>query len=278
MAVNEDISAYSTTAASNTPAGSATVGPDLDNHLRDIKRNIRRATERFQGPTTPEAFRGREWMDTSGTGSNVIDLVVYDGANEVPYLEIDTSAGTARPIIDGTRGSILGKHSQFIPASAMRPAITNGCAPLVELETTAGNPDITYLAFDKDTEESAFFSFVFPKSWNKGTVTFSPYWTHTTGAAAFGVSWVLRAVAISDGDSIDATPAGRVSNDTGGTAETLYVGPESLDLTIVGSPANYDLIYFKIGRNAADANDTLDIDAWLLGIHLYYTIDALSDD
>lgn len=44
MAVNEALSALSTTAASNTPAGTDSVGTDLDDHLRDIKKNIRFAS------------------------------------------------------------------------------------------------------------------------------------------------------------------------------------------------------------------------------------------
>ena len=44
MAVNEALSALSTTSASNTPAGSDSIGTDLDDHLRDIKKNIRFAS------------------------------------------------------------------------------------------------------------------------------------------------------------------------------------------------------------------------------------------
>lgn len=102
MAVNEDLSAYSTTAASNTPAGGSNIGPDLDNHLRDIKRNVRRVAERYQGTTTPEAFRGREWIDTSATASTKLEVKLNDGSNEVVITEIDTSAGTSTPVVHGT--------------------------------------------------------------------------------------------------------------------------------------------------------------------------------
>jgi hypothetical protein len=44
MAVTEALSALSTTAASNTPAGTDSIGTDLDDHLRDIKKNIRFAS------------------------------------------------------------------------------------------------------------------------------------------------------------------------------------------------------------------------------------------
>ena len=102
MAVNEDLSAYSTTAASNTPAGGSNIGPDLDNHLRDIKRNVRRVAERYQGTTTPEAFRGREWIDTSATASTKLEVKLNDGLKEVVITEIDTSAGTSTPVVHGT--------------------------------------------------------------------------------------------------------------------------------------------------------------------------------
>ena len=57
MAVTETISAYSTTANSNTPAGTDSVGPDLDNHLRDIKKNIRVAATHWSGESA-ESIRG----------------------------------------------------------------------------------------------------------------------------------------------------------------------------------------------------------------------------
>ena len=51
MAVSETLSAYSTTANNNTPAGTDTVGPDLDNHLRDIKKNIKVAVTNWYADT-----------------------------------------------------------------------------------------------------------------------------------------------------------------------------------------------------------------------------------
>jgi len=44
MAVTEALSALSTTPASNTPAGTDSIGTDLDDHLRDIKKNVRFAS------------------------------------------------------------------------------------------------------------------------------------------------------------------------------------------------------------------------------------------
>lgn len=47
MSVNETISAYSTTASGNTPTGTSNIGTDLDDHLRDVKKNIRVLSDEF---------------------------------------------------------------------------------------------------------------------------------------------------------------------------------------------------------------------------------------
>lgn len=44
MPVNEHLTSYSLTATNNTPAGSSPVGADLDDHLRDIKKNAYKAS------------------------------------------------------------------------------------------------------------------------------------------------------------------------------------------------------------------------------------------
>lgn len=63
MPVSETLPSYSTTASSNTPAGSASVGPDLDDHLRDIKKNI-----------ATMAYDGHIWCGTAGGTANAITL------------------------------------------------------------------------------------------------------------------------------------------------------------------------------------------------------------
>ena len=67
-----------------------------------------------------------------------------------------------------------GKIAVYVPAAAMQPAVTAGCAALSNLETTAVRPDISHLAFDGGTREYAQFFFRAPKRWNLGTITFIP--------------------------------------------------------------------------------------------------------
>jgi hypothetical protein len=102
VSVTEDVSAYSTNANSNTPEGSSNIGTDLDDHLRSIKANIRRAATHFLSPTAPEALNGIIFYDTSGSASdNVTDLRIYDGG-WISLFRVDTSADVAYALADPT--------------------------------------------------------------------------------------------------------------------------------------------------------------------------------
>ncbi len=200
--------------------------------------------------------------------ANQIVAVCYEATNDCFHM---LTPGADAPIVQGT-------HTMWIPAAAMYATQTNGCAALAAQETTAGRPDIYTLDFDKDSDEYAQFSVAMPKSWDEGTITFIPVWTHKTSTAAYGVSWFLQGVACADGDTADvAFGTAQESQDTGGTDEDVYIGPESSAITIGGSPAADELCFFQIYRDVSDAGDTLDADACLIGIKVLVTINAKDD-
>jgi hypothetical protein len=55
------------------------------------------------------------------------------------------------------------------------------------------------------------------------------------------------------------------------------VGPESSAITIAGTPAAGDVVFFRIFRKAADGSDTLAVDARLHAIWLTITTTAETD-
>ena len=167
-----------------------------------------------------------------------------------------------------------GKESIYVPAAAMQPTNTSGCSPLAALETTAGRPDLQYLAFDASADEYAQFALNMPNKWNLSTLSFQVSWS-TPATDTDGVAWALQAVAVSDGDSIDVAygTAVVVSDDAQSAANDHLITSESSALTIAGTPADDDLIYFQIFRDVSDGNDTMSEDAYLLGLKLYYTSD-----
>ena len=86
-------------------------------------------------------------------------------------------------------------------------------------------------------------------------------------------------MALSDADALDAAfGTAQFSNDTGGATDTVYIGPESAAITVAGTPQAGDLVVFQVLRKADDGtNDTLAVDARLLGLRLYITTDAADD-
>ena len=173
---------------------------------------------------------------------------------------------------------VIGKQSMWVPAVAMYPTNTGGCAAIALTETTAARPDMYTLDFDASSDENAQFSVAFPSYWNEGTITYQAYWT-TTATDTDGVAWSLAGVAVSDNDTIDVAfgTAVVVTDDALGAAEDLMVTAESGAVTIAGSPAAGDLCYFNIERDVSDANDDMAEDAKLIGIKLFYTIDDVHE-
>lgn len=197
-----------------------------------------------------------------------------DGSNDL------TSTAAELNLLDGLTGTIktAGTETIWIPAGAMRPTVSNGCAPITEIETTSGRPDMQVLDFDATSDEHAQFSIAFPKSWNEGTITFQVYWT-TTATDTDGVAWGLQGVAVSDNDTIDVAygTAVVVTDDALGAAEDQCVTAESGAVTIAGTPAVGDICYFRIFRDVSDANDDMTEDARLIGVKIFFTTDATND-
>jgi hypothetical protein len=243
-----------------------------------------------------------DWTDTdAGTDGDPYDLTftldlngltagtVDPAADSIAIIDADDSnAGKKESIadfVDAINGSgldvssgtlvnaAIGKQSMWIPATAMYPTASAGCADLESVETTAGRPDMKVLDFDASSDENAQFSVAMPSYWNEGTITYQAYWT-TTATDTDGVAWSLSGVCVSDNDTIDVAfgTAVVVTDDALGAAEDLCVTAESGAVTIAGSPAAGDLAYFNIERDVSDANDDMAEDARLIGIKIFYTV------
>jgi hypothetical protein len=194
--------------------------------------------------------------------------------------ETVTGTDTARAITPAnlTAAAIKqGKHTIWIPAAAMWARTTNGPGAASRELTTGGDIMIKGWAFDTTTEEGVQFYIGFPKSWNKGTITFQAFWTNVNGLTTETVSWGLSAGAFTDSDAIDSTDLGtevRVS-DTWLAANDLHVTAESGAVTVGNTPIDDDLVIGQIVRSVA--NDNMTGDAELLGVKIFYTTNAATD-
>jgi hypothetical protein len=183
---------------------------------------------------------------------------------------------------DGVSGNPTLSVSQlktlWIPAAAMRPSSSGGCAALALVASAANQPDISSLDFDSTTAEYAQFSVRFPKGWDEGTVTAIFHWSHAATTTNFGVRWGLQGVAVSDDDTIAvAYGTAQEVTDTGGTTNDLYVSAATSAITIAGTPAAGDQVFFRAYRDPANGGDTMAIDARLMGITVLYTINTMDD-
>ena len=230
---------------------------------------------------------GNELINLTATGSAVNEFTLANAATgNGPILSatgetnVDINLnpkGTGTLKSGSTAVKIAGKETIWVPAVAMYPNSTSGCADLAQTELGNG-PELKTLDFDKDSDEFAQFAVAFPKSWNESTVTFQSFFTAdstNTGNAVFK----LQGVALADNGDLNTAfgTAVGVAKAHSGTANDLDVAAESGAVTIAGSPSTDEYVFFQIFRDANDGDDTLTADAKLLGIKLFFTTDAAND-
>jgi len=209
------------------------------------------------------------------TAAGDVGEFVSTAADTVTCVNYTRATGKA---LIASHSATVGVQTIWIPAIAMVSPDTNG-AELNAAETTATRPEIKVLDFDSSTREHAQFSIAMPKSWNESTVTALFYWTHAT-AVATDVIWGIQGVCVSDNDTIDVAygTAVVVTDTFHNAAEDLAISPETGAITLDGSPAEGDLAYFQVYRDAAAGGDTTNsTDARLLGVKILFTTNAEND-
>ena len=208
-------------------------------------------------------------LDEVSAPTNTADYgQLYANAdNDLHYMD---GAGTDTPLLKG------GKHTIWVPASAMYANTTAGCSALTQVELSNG-PELKVLDFDDGSDEYAQFTVAFPKSWNEGTVTFQPFWTiSATGTNT--VAWQLAGVGFGNSDDINTAFGTAVATTAlahSGTSGDMMVSAESNAVTISGASAD-SVTYFQINRNTSTDNHASD--ARLIGIKIFYDIDAGNDE
>ncbi len=167
----------------------------------------------------------------------------------------------------GTAQSLFVSPEIYLPAHKGIPTLTAGCAALAQSETTTNDVNYQSLDFDQTTQEHAQFHFMMPDDWDAGTITFKPVWTAAsgTGTVIFG----LQGISFANDDALDtAFGTAQTSTDTLLAAGDVHVGAVSAAITIAGTPSAGELVILRVYRDIAD---TLNADAKLIGLKIYYT-------
>jgi hypothetical protein len=223
-----------------------------------------------------------EFFEDSDNGTNKVTLIGPASTADIT-LTLPSSDGDASQalITDGSgvlsfsTAKLVGKETIYVPAAAMYPNSTNGCADLTQVELSNG-PEIKCLDFDASSDENAQFTVCFPKSWNEGTVTFQAFWT-VTGTNTGTVAWGLSGGSMADDASINTafgTNVVATAKAFSGTSNDMTVSAESGAVTIANAAVD-TMTYFQIMRDVSA--DSQSGDARLLGIKLFFTTDAAND-
>ena len=177
--------------------------------------------------------------------------------------------------VDGVAAKVAGLETIYVPATAMYPNTTSGCADIAQVELANG-PELRCLDFDASSDENAQFTVCFPKSWNEGTITFQAFWT-VTGTNTGTVAWGLSGVSIADDASVNTafgTNVVATAKAFSGTSNDMTVSAASGAVTVASAAVDTQT-YFQVMRDVSA--DSQAGDARLLGIKLFFTTDAKND-
>jgi len=168
------------------------------------------------------------------------------------------------------------KRGMYIPASALFPATTNGCASHAQGETTTNKINYKYLAFDASAEEYAWINMPTPDYWDLSTVTITFHWTFASSSG--DVIWGAAGLCRSNDDALDTALGTAVTvTDTALTAGDEHTTSATSAITIGGTPAKGDKLYLRVYRDADAGGDTLGADAYLTGITVKFGISQYDD-
>ena len=127
--------------------------------------------------------------------------------------------------------------------------------------------------FDPSTDEAIQAKIKMPDAWDRGTIKVKFYWDVDTSGSGT-VTWGAKAGALSDNDAIDSALWGGAvtKTDTVITVGDLHISDATSALTVGGSPALDDLIWFEVYRDVSA--DSCAQDAKLLGVLIQYREDT----
>jgi hypothetical protein len=241
------------------------------------------ATQKLQYDQATNAFSAG--TDDDVPAADAVTEAMFkavDAAGDEECLTFESTVGDFewQPCSAGGGDDATGKQLVPVHAGAMRSSAAPAAACGNTFDSGTSDVIITTCDFDDGTSvasERADFYLPMPKSWDEGTFTFQFIWTTNTGSAGQTVQLTLACSAIGDGDALNAIFGTAVAvSDTWSAATAEHVSAESAAVTCSGTPAENDVVYFRLVRDTA--NDDMTGDLKLIAVKIWYTNNAAIED
>ncbi|GAB6139937.1 hypothetical protein JCM14076_06660 [Methylosoma difficile] len=166
-----------------------------------------------------------------------------------------------------TRGLVIGKEYIYIDA----PAMFDGSVTATYSSSTG-----TY-DFSSTIAQDITFRHCLPRAWDAGLLSFKAIFSLPSSSSG-GVVWGLAVASMSDGDSSNPSYGTRVNvSKNVAFADVVYMTNESSGVVVGNSASKGDLLTFNLQRVVSDSADTVSVDARLIGLLIYCTMDAGTD-
>jgi hypothetical protein len=155
-----------------------------------------------------------------------------------------------------------------------KTATTSGAPGGNPIETTSDKVNLSVMDFDAAAIEYASWQLLLPPDYDAGTVTYQVYYTHAASASTDNKCvWGLSGTSFAEGETLDlafSAVVQSIGTPADNTAYLLHVSAESNAVTIAGTPAASEMAVFRLSRVATDINDTLSVDARMIGLKIKY--------
>ena len=154
----------------------------------------------------------------------------------------------------------------------MWPSTTSGCKTNSKVETATGKQNVYTLDFVDASTTYAEANCMMPSDYDAGTVTATFVW-FSTNAGTLVARWQIEGYIYGDHTTLDETFGTAQAVDDAGqsTANDVLISGATAAMTFGGTPAASKLALFRVGRLGGHANDTLTVDARLLGVMIAYS-------
>jgi hypothetical protein len=211
-------------------------------------------------------------LEDNPVGENIIDNTMLKNTDDFEMNSLDINSGkielnsTGNMTVDGNfevKGNFL-PWEITLDASDGNPTSSSGCQVSTISEIRIREVEITTLDFDKDSDERAFFNFIFPLYYDGGPIIVDIFWTFLSGSG--NVKWICAAGSFDDDDALDqAIVYTSFPSVAAGTAEDVHITSCSSFTPANAAAGNFGCL---IIIRDVDPHDDFTEDVKLMGVRI----------